>query len=134
MHINMGMNETGIQHLIHSSNMKFTIISALLAISAAAVSASTPYAKGTLYVYANSIPHPKTTFLKKGDKNGSDVKLVTGGVACSGSKTLPAKGHKGVLSAEYTLVNNTWGFNGAHDNEIRLGRFEEKRVKDKMCI
>lgn len=130
----MGMNETGIQDLIHSSDMKFTIISALLAISAAAVSADKPYAKGTLYVYANSIPHPKTTFLKKGDTNGSHVKLVTGGVACSGATTLPAKGHKGVLSAEFTLVNNTWGFNGAHDNEIRMGRFEEKRVKDKMCI
>ncbi|KAG2178765.1 hypothetical protein INT43_001611 [Umbelopsis isabellina] len=97
--------------------MKLSILSALLAITASAsVSAAPAYSfSGTIYVYANSIPHPKTTFLKKGSGNN----LLTDGVACKGSKTLPGKGD--ALKGTFTTVKNQWDFNGEHDNEIRMG-------------
>jgi hypothetical protein len=100
--------------------MKFSIISAILALSATAASAATADFSGTIYVYVNSIPHPKTTFLKK----GTGQELLTAGVACNGATTLPGKGHNGVLSGDFILMNNTWGFNGQHDNEISMGRLK----------
>lgn len=104
------------------SPMKLTItIAALLAVSSSAVSASST--SGTLYAYVNSIPHPKTTFLKKG--SGHDI--VTDGVACKGAKTLPGKGHKGALYGEFTTVNNQWDFNGKHDNEIWMGKYHAEQ-------
>ncbi|KAG0049272.1 hypothetical protein BGZ83_005913 [Gryganskiella cystojenkinii] len=96
--------------------MKLIItVATLLAVSASAVSAYS--VSGTLYTYANSIPHPKTTFLKQ----GSGKNIVTDGVACKGAKTLPGKGHAGALYGEFTSVNNQWDFNGKHDNEIWMG-------------
>jgi hypothetical protein len=96
--------------------MKLAILSAVLALSAASVSAApTSSFSGTIYVYENSIPHPKTTFLKKGLGNH----LATDGVACKGSKTLPGKGD--ALSGTFTTVKNQWGFNEGHDNEYRMG-------------
>jgi hypothetical protein len=101
--------------------MKLTItLATLLAVSASAVSAYST--SGTLYTYVNSIPHPKTTFLK----NGSGHDIVTDGVACKGSKTLPGKGHPGALYGEFTSVNNQWDFNGKHDNEIWMGKDQEE--------
>ncbi|CAM0142201.1 hypothetical protein VKS41_007673 [Umbelopsis sp. WA50703] len=93
--------------------MKLTILSALLAISAATVSASNT--SGPIYVYANSMDHPKTTFVKKGSKN----QVVTDGAACKGKNTLSGK--SGALSGTFTEVTNQWDFNGEHDNEIRMG-------------
>ena len=105
--------------------MKFTLLSAILAISAAAVSAApsteataaAPKADyhGTIYIYANSLPHPRTTFLKTSG-NG----LVTNGAACKGVDTLPAK--NGAVSGSFYKIANQWDFNGAHDNEIRMGK------------
>ncbi|KAI9282150.1 hypothetical protein BC943DRAFT_329288 [Umbelopsis sp. AD052] len=103
--------------------MKLSILSALLALSVATASAST--LSGTIYVYVNSIPHPKTTFVKKGSNN----LLVTDGAGCKGNKTLPGK--DGALSATFTTVNNQWDFNGAHDNEISLGYI---KVKGNKCL
>jgi hypothetical protein len=109
--------------------MKFSILSALLALSATTVSAADAEFSGTIYAYVNSIPHPKTTFLKKGSLNGSGGEyLVTAGAACNGATTLPGKGHKGVLSGDFILMNNTWDFNGQHDNEISLGRLKKKII------
>lgn len=106
-----------IYKLIISETMKLSILSALLAISAASVSAAPSYSfSGTIYVYVNSIPHPKTTFLKKGSGNN----LLTDGVACKGSKTLPGTGD--ALKGTFTTVKNQWDFNGEHDNEIRMGK------------
>jgi len=109
---------------IHKSfTMKLTLtLAAVLAVSTSAVSA---YTSGTLYTYVNSIPHPKTTFLKKG--SGQDI--VTDGVACKGSKTLPGKGHPGALYGEFTPVKNQWDFNGQHDNEYAMGKNREKKKK-----
>ncbi|KAJ2964582.1 hypothetical protein NQZ79_g572 [Umbelopsis isabellina] len=96
--------------------MKLSILSVILAISATSVSAAPATSfSGTIYVYTNSVPHPKTTFLKK----GSDNHLVTDGIACKGKKTLPGKGD--ALKGTFTTVNNQWDFNGKHDNEIRMG-------------
>ncbi|KAG2171414.1 hypothetical protein INT43_009075 [Umbelopsis isabellina] len=92
--------------------MKLAILSAIVALSATTVSASS---NGTIYVYADDIAHPKTTFLKKGSNNH----LVTDGAACNGKKTLPGTG--GALSGVLIDMPNQWDFNGAHDNEIRLG-------------
>ena len=104
--------------------MKLTLtLAAVLAASASAVSAYST--SGTLYTYVNSIPHPKTTFLKKG--SGQDI--VTDGVACKGSKTLPGKGHPGALNGEFTSVKNQWDFNGQHDNEYAMGKNREKKKK-----
>jgi hypothetical protein len=99
---------------INTYNMKLTILSALLAISAATVSASNT--SGPIYVYANSMDHPKTTFVKKGSKN----QVVTDGAACKGKNTLSGK--SGALSGTFTEVTNQWDFNGEHDNEIRMGK------------
>ncbi|KAF9209340.1 hypothetical protein BGZ49_005034 [Haplosporangium sp. Z 27] len=109
--------------------MKLTItLATLLAVSASAVSAYTT--SGTLYAYVNSIPHPKTTFLKKGSGNN----VVTDGVACKGSKTLPGKGHSGALYGEFVSVNNQWDFNGKHDNEIWLGYIKITGTKDCLSL
>lgn len=99
--------------------MKFSILAALLALSVASASASVDTYSGTFYVYLNSLPHPKTTFLKKGSNN----RLVTDGAACKGNKTLHGK--DGALSGTFTTVKNQWDFNGAHDNEIRLGKCQD---------
>jgi hypothetical protein len=99
--------------------MKFSVLTALLALSVASASASSETFSGTIYVYLNSIPHPKTTFLKKGSSNT----LVTDGAACKGNKTLHGK--DGALSGTFTTVKNQWDFNGAHDNEIRLGKWKK---------
>jgi hypothetical protein len=99
---------------INTYNMKLTILFALLAISAATVSASNT--SGPIYVYANSMDHPKTTFVKKGSKN----QVVTDGAACKGKNTLSGK--SGALSGTFTEVTNQWDFNGEHDNEIRMGK------------
>ncbi|KAJ2958246.1 hypothetical protein NQZ79_g6161 [Umbelopsis isabellina] len=106
--------------------MKLSILSALLAITAASVSAApTDSFTGTIYVYVNSIPHPKTTFLKKGSGNT----LLTDGIACKGSNTLPGKGD--ALKGTFTTVKNQWDFNGKHDNEIRLGYV---KVSGNKCL
>jgi hypothetical protein len=94
--------------------MKLSILSALLALSVATTSAYS--ISGTVYVYVNSLPHPKTTFLKRGSNN----QLVTDGVACKGNQTLPGK--DGSLSGTFTTVKNQWDFNGDHDNEIWMGK------------
>ena len=107
--------------------MKLTLtLVALLAVSASAVSAYST--SGTLYTYVSSIPHPRTTFLKKG--SGHDI--VTDGVACNGPKTLPGKGHPGALYGEFTTVNNQWDFNGQHDNEIMMGKDQKEEKKSKL--
>ncbi|KAI8877915.1 hypothetical protein K501DRAFT_197131, partial [Backusella circina FSU 941] len=106
-----------------SKKMKFSIISALFALSSAAVSAYS--ADGVIYIYENSLPHPKTTFLKL----RSDNQVVTHGVACKGKNTLPAI--KGALSGKFTTVNNQWDFNGEHDNEIWMGYI---KINDKECL
>ncbi|KAI8329644.1 hypothetical protein BC941DRAFT_194600 [Chlamydoabsidia padenii] len=106
--------------------MKFSILSSLLAISAAAmVSAGSTTFSGTVYIYQNSIPHPKTTFLKAGS-NGS---VVTNGAGCKGNKTLSGK--DGALTGTFTTVNNQWDFNGQHDNEINMGYV---KINDKNCL
>ncbi|KAI8077672.1 uncharacterized protein BX664DRAFT_343189 [Halteromyces radiatus] len=97
--------------------MKLSILAAaLLAVSASTVSAAPANSlSGTVYVYVNSIPHPKTTFLKTGSNN----QLVTDGVACKNATTLPGTGD--ALSGTFTTVKNQWDFNGQHDNEINMG-------------
>jgi hypothetical protein len=103
--------------------MKLSIISALLAISSAAVSAYTN--EGVIYVYTNSMPHPRTSFLKL----GSDNQVLTDGAACSGNQTLPAI--DGALHGTFTSVDNQWDFNGQHDNEIWMGYI---KVSDTDCL
>ncbi|ORZ11474.1 hypothetical protein BCR42DRAFT_421198 [Absidia repens] len=95
--------------------MKFSIAAALIALSAATVSAADYTYDGTVYVYVNSMDHPRTTFLKKGLNN----EVLTNGAACKGSETLPGTGDS--ISGTFTTVNNQWDFNGEHDNEIYMG-------------
>ncbi|CAO3588358.1 unnamed protein product [Absidia cylindrospora] len=96
--------------------MKFSIAAALIALSAAVtVSAGDYSTDGTVYIYENSMDHPKTTFIKKGSGN----QVVTNGAACKGAETLPGTGD--AISATFTTVNNQWDFNGKHENEIYMG-------------
>ncbi|KAI8889947.1 hypothetical protein K501DRAFT_169626, partial [Backusella circina FSU 941] len=105
------------------SKMKFSIISALFTISSAVVSAYS--FDGVIYVYVNSMPHPRTSFLKL----GSDNQVVTDGAACKDNQTLPAI--DGALHGTFTTVNNQWDFNGKHDNEIWMGYI---KVNDNDCL
>lgn len=99
--------------------MKFTILSALAALSASMVSAG--IADGTFYVYANNVEHPKTTFLKLGSNNH----LVTDGAACSGKKTL--KGKRGTVSGTFIEMNNQWNITSNNGYEILLGNVKRMR-------
>ncbi|ORZ11456.1 hypothetical protein BCR42DRAFT_493997 [Absidia repens] len=101
---------------IHKTNMKFSIVAALVALSAASVSAAGDYTfSGTVYAYLNDMDHPKTSFLKK----GSGKQVLTNGAGCKGSKLLPGTGDS--ISGTFTAVKNQWDFNGKHDNEIAMG-------------
>ncbi|KAI8074141.1 hypothetical protein BC940DRAFT_329676 [Gongronella butleri] len=87
---------------------------ALLAVAATSVSAYTH--SGTVYVYENTLAHPKTTFIKQGSGN----QILTDGAACKGAATLP--GIKGAIKATFITVDNQWGFNTeTHDNEFWMG-------------
>ncbi|CAO3588374.1 unnamed protein product [Absidia cylindrospora] len=95
--------------------MKFSIVAALVALSAASVSAAADYSiNGTVYAYLNSMDHPKTSFLKQ-----SGNQVLTNGKGCKGTKRLP--GTKDDMFGTFTAVKNQWDFNGKHDNEIALG-------------
>ncbi|ORX58243.1 hypothetical protein DM01DRAFT_1381857 [Hesseltinella vesiculosa] len=95
--------------------MKLALVSALLATAIASASAADN--TGGIYIYVNSIPHPRSSFVKKGSAN----EIVTDGAACKGNQTLPVKGQKGALTGVFTPIDNQWGFNSGHQNEIRMG-------------
>ncbi|KAI8074110.1 hypothetical protein BC940DRAFT_329652 [Gongronella butleri] len=105
--------------------MKFSI-AALLAVTATAVSAYTT--EGTIYIYVNSLPHPRTSFVK----TGSNSQIVTNGKACSGNSTLPAQ--HGALTGVFTTVDNQWDFNGKHDNEIWMGYIKIKGTNNCLSL
>ncbi|ORZ11589.1 hypothetical protein BCR42DRAFT_454079 [Absidia repens] len=105
--------------------MKFSIVAALIALSAASVSAADETFSGTIYVYANNLEHPKTTFVKR----GSGTSVVTNGIACNGNQTLPGRDYS--LAGTFTTVKNQWDFNGQHDNEIAMGYV---KVGKQFCL
>ncbi|KAG2183103.1 hypothetical protein INT44_006084 [Umbelopsis vinacea] len=100
-------------HPFRSSNMKFSILSALLAFSAATASAES--FGGAVYIYQNNVSHPKTSYVNVTKSNV----VVTDGVACSGDQTLPAK--DGALSATFTTIDNPWGYNSEKQKDILMG-------------
>ncbi|KAG2183102.1 hypothetical protein INT44_006083 [Umbelopsis vinacea] len=93
--------------------MKFSILSALLAFSAATASATT--FGGAIYIYQNNIAHPKTTFVKVAPNN----LVLTDGLACGLDQTLPLQ--DGSLFGTFTTVDNPWGYNGEHEKDIFMG-------------
>ncbi|ORZ11457.1 hypothetical protein BCR42DRAFT_100091 [Absidia repens] len=104
--------------------MKFSIAAALVALSAASVSAADYSYSGTVYAYLNNMDHPKTSFVKK----GSDSQVVTNGAGCKGTDLLPGTGDS--LSGTFTTVNNQWDFNGKHDNEIYMGELSHTHAQN----
>ncbi|CAO3588373.1 unnamed protein product [Absidia cylindrospora] len=108
--------------------MKFSIAAALVALSAASVSAADYSYSGTVYAYLNNMDHPKTSFLKKGSGD-TDNQVVTNGAGCKGTDLLPGTGED--ISGTFTTVKNQWDFNGKHDNEIYMGYI---KVGDDQCL